>query len=274
MFEIELYKRATHETFKSELKEFERQFQLAKEESNDALDFVSIQRGIFFDAISGKPIAYGRINQSHEDIHKRLWLKKNKQYQWLFVEVYEEFEDFLENIYAYLGYRNIGYWPLEDFGQTTVNELKQKDFQWFRQRVEKKKNIPNSIIQQLENVLPDLKKSRQNNRKGIDLYLLLQLLQKFRHVIVHRGGIIGDRSKFISKVLNDSGLSNNGKPKPEYQELISYYFGSKEEENLIVFLEYQIPDHPFLHQDILGGLFQIVLSYGYLVYQETKKIQP
>ena len=274
MFEIELYKRATHETFKSELKEFERQFQLAKDESNDALDFVSIQRGIFFDAISGKPIIYQRTDQTLEEAYKRFWLKKNKQYQWLFVEAYEEFEDFLENIYAFLGHSDICNWPLEDFGTATAKELKEKDFQWFRKRAEKKKNIPNSIIQQLEKVLPDLKESQQNNHRKINLYFLLQLFQKFRHVIVHRSGIVGDKSEFISTVLRDSGVWNNGNPKPEYIDMISSYFGSGEKENLIIFLEYQIPDHPFLHQDILGGLFQIVLSYGYLVYQETKKIQP
>lgn len=274
MFEVELYKRATHETFKSELKEFERQFQLAKDESNEASDFVSFHKGIFRDAINGTHIIYQRTDQTLEEANKRVWLKKNKQYQWLFVEAYEEFEDFLEDIYAFLGHSDICNWPLEDFGPATVQELKEKDFQWFRQRAEKKKDIPNSIIQQLEKVLPDLKEARQNNHMKINLYFLLQLFQKFRHVIVHRSGIVGNKSEFISTVLKSSGIWNNGKPNSEDIDLISSYFGSGEEENLIIFLEYQNPEHPFFHQDILGGLFQIILSYGYLAYQETKKIHP
>jgi hypothetical protein len=57
----------------------------------------------FYDAITGNVIFYDHKKLSIEDRYLHIFIHKNKQYQWLLAEAYEEYEDYLENIYAYYG---------------------------------------------------------------------------------------------------------------------------------------------------------------------------
>ena len=66
--------------------------------------------------------------RSVKDLKLSLFRHKNKQYQWLLAEAYELFEDCLEMLYAYAGYKNTDLWPLQDFGAVKFSELDSKKY--------------------------------------------------------------------------------------------------------------------------------------------------
>ncbi|MEJ2742860.1 MAG: hypothetical protein P8176_10355 [Gammaproteobacteria bacterium] len=60
----------------------------------------------FNGARTGKTIIYNQTKFSLEKRYLHIILHKNKQYQCLLSEAYEEFKDFLENIYPFYGHIN------------------------------------------------------------------------------------------------------------------------------------------------------------------------
>ncbi len=93
----------------------------------------------FRNAKTGDAIFYGFKELSIEDRYLHVLLHKNKQYQWLLAEAYEEFEDYIENAYAYYGSINNSFWPLRDYGNIFLSELKNKDFYWYVEQARKEK---------------------------------------------------------------------------------------------------------------------------------------
>ena len=77
----------------------------------------------------GTPYFFGHFKSTIEDRRLSVILHKNKQYQWLLSEAYEEFEDFIEAAYAYAGYADNNFWPLKDYGNISLQDLQNKEFQ-------------------------------------------------------------------------------------------------------------------------------------------------
>lgn len=228
----------------------------------------------FRNAATGKLIPYGHREKIALEIHNHTLLHKNKQYQWLLVEAYEEFEDFLEKTYAYLGKKDNSAWPLNDFGPTTLPELAKKDFEWHLDRATAKKGGPESILSYFKNKFHSLKSIETNNSIKINMFLAITLISKLRHVIVHKGGTVSDVDTFIKKTLEKTGLYNSGRPSNNHVSFIRQYFGTKEHNNLIVLLEIRDAEHaPIeIYHDVLGGLFGIMMTYALLVTDELRQM--
>jgi len=92
----------------------------------------SLHNMAFRSAKDGERIVFGQKKLSVEDHKLSVFLHKNKQYQWLLSEAYEEFEDCLKYLYAYAGSIDINFWPLADYGNISLNELPKKPFKWFK----------------------------------------------------------------------------------------------------------------------------------------------
>ncbi len=269
MAEIELYKLAAKDSAKKELSLINENFKAIKN-NPDLKDLsASLNNMSFYDARSGEIKFYNYKDRSFEDLYLHVLLHKNKQYQWLLSEAYEEFEDYLENLYAYYGNINNSFWPLKDFGNISLSELDEKDYEWYVTQARKKKDIPSSILNRFRKYFPELKTIETTNKLQVNLSLAIALIEKLRHVIVHKGGKVSSKNAFVKLTTEQVGLYNGGSVSEDNINLINLFFGENEYENLITLLEIRVhPEVPFdVHVSIFDKLTGFLMAYAYLLYQ-------
>ena len=119
---------------------------------------------------------------------------------------------------------------------------------------------------------PNIKKVEEKNELGVNLKLAITLVEFLRHVIVHRGGTVLDKSKFRDRILKKSGLHNNGKVAEEHTQFIDSFFGSGDYDKTIILLE--VPTNPEIpvdtHLNVLDMLFGYLMAYVHLIYESLK----
>jgi hypothetical protein len=265
--QIHLYQRAVKKTAQNELQQLE-EYAKSLEERPDIKNLSSsYDRMLFPDAKDGIHRVFGSKVSSVEDRQLAVILHKNKQYQWLLAEVYEEFEDFMENAYAFAGLSDNNFWPLNDYGSISLEELKEKDFEWYVKQAKKKRDVPHSILNQFRKAYPDIANIETDNMLKINLKLSVVLIENLRHVIVHKGGVVTDKQKFMEDVLKKSGLYNNGKYKKEYVDRIESLFGTGEYENTVCLLEVRVkPELPIdIHVNLFDVLSGYLMAYAHLI---------
>ncbi len=275
MTQINLYQRSMQQIAKKEITEIERFAEFAAGEPTLAGKPMSIQKMYFHSARHRDHYNYGLVANSIEERRTSVFLHKNKQYQWLLAEAYEEFEDFVENVYAYAGYLDNGLWPLQDYGNITLNDLSSKELEWFQGMSRKKKDVPNSIIRLFRKKFDDLRKVEVSNELGVNLGLAIALIEQFRHVIVHRGGVVGDKEEFIKRVLRKANLERNGKYDEEDDSFIRQYFGAGDYGNVIMLLE--VPTDPEVPLDTYISIFDeltgYLIAYSHLLCEQFEEMQ-
>lgn len=220
-----------------------------------------------------RPLEGGELNfykyktTSAEERVDFLVIYKDKQYQWLLAEAYEEFEDFLENIYAHIGFKDNNLWKCNDFGNTTINDLQSKDYVWFQEQSKQQKI--KYILNRLKDVFPEIKKIDQNNAMNVNLKLAIALIEQLRHVIVHKNGVVNVKEEFIKTVLEKAGLYNNGKPKLDNRDFIEKYFGGGKDENHIRLLDFP-QGNGFTTVNVFQTLTNYLLSYSFFITETIK----
>ncbi|MFA6465883.1 MAG: hypothetical protein WCT30_09015, partial [Desulfurivibrionaceae bacterium] len=114
---------------------------------------------------------------------------------------------------------------------------------------------------------PELVTVEANNKYEINLALAISLIEKLRHIIVHKGGKVDSRDSFIKSTTENCGLYNNGNISVENLEFIKQFFGNNKYQNLITLLEIRIlPNIPFdFHVNLFEKLTGYLLAYAFLV---------
>lgn len=273
--QIQLYQRTVKENTEREHAAIIEDAQNFLKKYPDKEEFLSsIHNMYFYRANDGKIQSYGQKISDTKQRELNLILHKNKQYLWLLAEAYEEFEDFLEKVYAYVGYTDRALWLLKDFCSITLSELEGKDYNWFLEQSKNKKDVPKSILNFFSNNFQPIKSIEQSNALKINLRLAVILIEKLRHVIVHNGGIVGNRVSFIKQVLKDAGLFNNGNYRQEYKKFIEQFFGSNSFQNHISLLEIKRNQYTVfdVHVNIFDMLSGYLLAYSYELFKEIEKI--
>ncbi|CAK2554421.1 conserved hypothetical protein [Vibrio crassostreae] len=272
MTQLCLYQRAMQDITKKELEKLAEYENLIKKKPELKEHSSSNHLMAFRMASNGEHYFYGHKKISPKDKYISIFLHKNKQYQWLLSEAYEEFEDCIESLYAYAGFTNNNFWPLNDYGNITLSEIKNKDFNWFEEQAINKKGAPTSIINKFRSSFFEIEKLEEKNELGVNLRLAITLVELLRHVIVHRGGTVLDKSKFRERVLKKSGLYNNGKVSEEHSQLIDSFFGSGDYDKMIVLLE--VPTNPDIpldtHINVLDLLIGYLMAYIHIIYESLK----
>lgn len=273
MSEIELLHRASKDTANRELELISEYSSSLQGDEGHIEPSRSIHNMYFQDARSGKPKTYSQETRTLQQRRLDVLLHKNKQYQWLLAEAYEEFEDFLENLYALYGSANHAFWPLNDFGSISLSELPGREYSWFVERAKKKKNIPQSILNRFRQKFPELECIERENAFGVHLSVAITLIEQLRHIIVHRGGNVENKEEFICSVAQAAGVYNNGNIPQTHLALINRFFGNSDYSNMIAILE--IPVHPNIPLDIHVSLFSVLtgylMSYAFLLYEFVEK---
>lgn len=269
MAEIELFHRATKDSAKKELSLIN-EYANSLKDNQELKDLsASLHNMTFYDAKTGIIKFYNRKKRSLEDRYLHVLLHKNKQYQWLVAEAYEEFEDYLENVYAYYGSINNSFWPLKDYGNISLSELGEKDYAWYVEQARKKKDIPHSILNRFRRQFTELRAIEATNKLEVNLSLAITLIEKLRHIIVHKGGKITSKDSFIKLTTEQSGLYNNGNISQEHVSFINLFFGENEYENLITLLEIRVqPEIPLdIHVSLFEKLTSYLMAYSFLLYE-------
>ncbi|WPR71790.1 hypothetical protein SLW70_01285 [Flavobacterium sp. NG2] len=237
--------------------------------STHSMDFFFIQ-----DVKSGETTRYKNIRSTVDEKIKQIVLQKNKQYQWILSESFEIFREFLIKSYAYLGYKDKNIWPLKDYGSIILSEIENKDYSFFLEQTKTKRDVPESILNIFRNTFPEYKKLETCNKLDVNLNLEINLIEHFRHIIVHCGGKTDEKHKLIEKIIKKSGLWNNGKYDSKHYDFISSFFRLKES-NDIILLEIESNNQdgfPNKYYDVLSDLMNSLNSVAYLIVNEIKTI--
>ncbi|MFA6444326.1 MAG: hypothetical protein WCV99_18510 [Sterolibacterium sp.] len=272
MAEIELFQRATKDIASSELNDLFRSAEQVKSYPKGESLSVSFHNMTFREPRTGRLHVYRQKELDLDTRKSNVLFRKNRQYQWLLAEAYEEFEDYIHNLYAYCGSTNSDFWPLSDYGSITLSNLKDKPFPWYVERSRLKKGAPHSILVRFREVFPAVRRVEVENTFEVNLAVAVALIEKLRHIIVHNSGKAFSKRKFIESVAKQTGLYNNGHVTEDIEGFINQFFGAGEYENLVALLEIQIrPDLPFENYICrFGDLTNYLLAYGFLLYQSAK----
>lgn len=271
MSQIQLYKSAMKELTKKEINKLYKEKELLEKKQFPLEVPTSFQNMAFTNPINGKAVFYGKSEKTIDEKITSVFLHRNKQYCWLFAEAYELFEDFIQNVYAFLGRKDINNWPLKDFGNETYNDLIEKPFKWYVEKAKKKNNIPDSIINRLKKLYPDLDEKLKNNKLNVNLDLVINLIQSLRHIIVHNSGKVVDKDNFIDNVLKNSGLYNNGNPNQVNVDFIKQFFGGNQYENKIMFLEKSYGGSGLLEFNVFNTIINYLIGSVFIIYSEIEK---
>ena len=268
--DIELLRRAGKDVAAREFKKYLELAQQAERHPDHALLYSSPHAMYFCDPQTGKPVEYGGRNLSAEDRVRLVGERKNREYCWLLVEAYEEFEDYIERIYAFLGKRDAEAWPLADFGNVRLSELESKDFGWYLETVKwRHGRRPKEILNRLRVVYPDLKTVERANKLGVNLRVALELIESLRHKVVHARGEVADLEEFTEGVLKRCGVWNNGKPNEDHRAFVQRYFRSRTDGGyLVTLLEVRaVPKEVQIEiaLDVFWGLIDPLMAYAVLI---------
>lgn len=264
MERIQYNSRLTSSVAKDQIKKLSKYYEDTKDILDESIPHES--HSMFFPkAFDGQPYFYGRLQITIKERIKYVHLSKNRQYQWLLCEAYEEFEDCLENFYAYEGYHDRNFWPLEDYGNISLAELENMTFSCYQTRASKKKGAPKTILTALRKKYTQLESIEKDNALEMNLRFLITLVEQFRHIIVHRNGVVGDREAFLESVLQKSGISKKDKT---YEGFMNQFFGRGKYSNTVMLLEVPIERHiPIgIHINMFDRLFEIMLTYVHAIY--------
>ena len=223
--EIQVYRSVVKDLTKEELKRLSEYIEQTSDSENESIPFLSLQSMYFQDLKTGEVIRYGFIESNAEHQRDTVSKQKNKQYGWLLVEAYEEFEDFLERIYAHIGKTNRNAWHLEDFGRAKLSELDDKSFNWYLDAVRKKYQLKHrDLLTRIRDLYPELRSVEENNIYNVHVRVAVELIEHLRHRIVHSRGVVNDLDEFVTQILKRSGLWNNGKPKAGLKLFVERFF--------------------------------------------------
>ena len=267
MADIVLSQRATKELSDIQLRKFNEQENLRKEQGLED-DYCSMHNMSFIDHRIGSRIFYSFKKLTIAERMTKVVLKKNREYQFLIMEAYEKFEDSIENIYAYLGENNINFWPLSEFGNKKYNEISSLDFAYYRERAEKRKGGAISIAKMLiERFDCDCVVDQINLKHSIIF------IEKIRHIVVHRAGITSEKQSFLEAVAKECGLYNNGSINNIFISYMEYFFGDGVYENTINITEERInKEMPILiERSRFELLLDAMMLCVFILCHESKK---
>lgn len=193
LVEVSLYQRAAKDAAKKELEFLSEQTKIISEMPDAAIFGKSTHAMYFYDPRTGTARNYAFRERSLDDRTKQVYFQKNKQYCWLLTEAYEEFEDFLERIYAFIGFQDNNAWPMSDYGKSKISDLNEKPFDWYLIKAINKKDIPQSILNHLRKNYPNLVAIETQNKLNVNLRVAINQILYLRHRIVHKSGKVDDK---------------------------------------------------------------------------------
>ena len=276
--EIELYRSVARDTTRPVVRRLDEIAQAEADRTGDVSLPFSVQSMGFRDPESGEYVRYGAAVSRTEDRAQQVVRQQDRQYGWLLVEAYEEFEDFLERTYAWLGRHDWQAWRLGEFGNIWHAELSEQPFRWYLETVRHKfAQNPRKILDRLRNLYPGLAGSRSAQQTGQEPASIRRVDRQPASKIVHARGRISDRNDFVKDVITQCGLWNNGRPKAKHREAVEKYLSPDADDWVVTLIEVSVPPPDGAppgfwralspHSDICGKLISDLVADAALVHR-------
>lgn len=267
--EVHIYRQAIRRAADQEVRRLHEQREKQQESGfSDSLK-VSGQNMSFRTAETGAFHFYAFHDATIQELIDSLVKRTNRQYQWLLADTYELFEDYLEHAYACMGYSDNGAWPLRDYGGTCLPELGTKNYDYFLQQSQNKRERPYSIINQFRLKLPLIKRWELTNSLDTNLCLAIAVIEKMRHFIVHLRGEVNNKTKATKEILERAAVYNNGNPSEANLSFVSSYLRLTEEDGCICLMD--IPAESIGHFDVFESLSNHLLAYAFTIRNALSK---
>ena len=221
-----------------------------REDFDSSLDVFSI-----YSPYTGELRPYSIKKLTIKDTAKLVHLHKNKQYQWLLVEAYELFEDFIVSTYELIRNSN----PEFRLNKDSNKELLHKDL---------KRKVP-LILSRFREKISGLKTIEQENKIQKNLRFYLNIIEKFRHIIVHKNGKTSNVALVTDQILKTSCLLSDKAREPDARTIINDYFSAEDHEGLIVLVEKPVFNYGgfSMHINRHDDLLNIMLSHALVLSQ-------
>lgn len=193
---------------------------------------VSAHSMSFRDMQTNAPVFYDFKERDTKELVEDLISSKNKQFQWILVEAFEAFEDFINECCLALG---------EQF----------------------KPNEKLSVrLNAIRNHLPSFGISELRNAREMNYRSAIALAEMLRHVIVHNGGLIKDETKFLKKLNSVVQKNNAGQHDPDVESTAKFFMYKWRHDIEIYLLEEQEEKSRIKYIDRLNTLLGWLLTYS------------
>ena len=223
-----MHKRAVQKATEAEAREILQLINEVKKHGNQVGEFKEYD-SFMYRNWEGVNVWMGHRQASQEERLLRVSIHRNRQFQFLLSEAFEEFERFLKRFYAWACERDSSLWK-RAFAKG--EDPSGMTFDWFALNLQRRQ--PQAILTAIRAQAPLLGRYESANPVQTDYRLLAVLVEKLRHHIVHAGGCVVSREAFAADVLSSVGRSNNGKLTDADLQIIYRYLGSGEYSQTIV----------------------------------------
>lgn len=269
ILEVDQYRKITDSSTEEELKKIKQAEEYHNKQSDDNDNPDSFYNMVFQDAVSGKKIHFGYREINFSEMHSRAIYRKNRIYQWLLVEAYEAFEDYLKKLYAYCGAMDSSFLSVKESNKITLIENRDRTYKECSALI-KKKDEQRKILNKFRNRYPGIEKIERNNRLDVDLKYTIFLIEEMRHVIVHDRGVVENRDEFIKKIAKDCGVINNNNIPIKYLYYVNSFF-ENDYGNTIVLLEKNVPTELPIKRvhNRLSSMVERLTSYAYMLFEQV-----
>lgn len=197
-------------------------------------------------------------------------LQKLKTYQWLLVDAYEVFEDFVEGAYAYCGLKGLSIWVQPD---GWVRDDKKDIDAYIKAPFKGKVRTPHRQLKAFRQGSQHFAQYETENLNGRNYRVVLVIIEKLRHAIVHFGGYCEDLQSLQNKVQADLADMDI----KAVRKYIDSHFMPHEGNNLVDLFEfpaYDINGNPNGgYHDPMLGYFRTLVEYAQLI-KESIQVHP
>ena len=200
-------------------------------------DYMKSHNKMFFYKLDSREIhIYGHTVQGIDDRVEAAIFHSNRHNQWFLAEAFEEFSSYCERLYAYVGVRDNNFWSLSDYGKTTLNDISQLPYKAFEEKAKSLKGSPNCILEKFRKRYQGLADVEKNNSSQIDIALFVELIAQFRHVIVHKRGIVSCRDAFDERVMSNAKVKGKSQIESAKSAIDQFFFGEESKSKGIIWL--------------------------------------
>lgn len=211
---------------------------------------------------SGVDITASSERQKLEDQLEMNTLLRLKTYQWLLVDAYEAFENFLVSAYAHCGREGIGIWEKPERWKHRINS---KDINHY-----KTEHKPFGQLNAFRRNSAHFVRYETHSPTGTNYKVTFALIEKLRQCTVHYGGYSENLNQLTSKVQD----SLKDEDRDAVGEYVKSHFIAHEKYNLIDLLEYPTFDEDGKpdggYQDIASYYLTVLVEYAQLIMESIQ----
>lgn len=218
---------------------------------------------MFHNPFTGRLQPHSSTSHTLAERAREAHIHQNKICQLLLVDAFEAFEDYVVEVY--------------ELAANVHSELRIKEDHQRQLSTERLKKKSSDIIRNFRAKIPAIAEAEKNNKMAKDLRFYLFMIEKFRHIIVHRAGRCSNTGALVEAILKNSCLLTDKARGPAAEEVIRRFIGTDTVEGVIILVEEQLLASPVRvslnrHEELLHVLtgYALILGRSLLEFDAAK----